>query len=134
MIITSLFAVFFIILILIICYFIMEILHFKMSKNSIIQAFISLVLVFIAFQFIRLVIDLTLLQVQDINLIDNESFLSSLKKTNWFQYISISNYLMILTGIIVFGIEMSFHENKQNRFEIFILTCVFSICYIIILL
>lgn len=75
MLITSLFAIFFIILTLIICYFIMEIFHFKMSKNSIIQAFISLTSVFIAFQFIRLFIDIAFLQVQNSNLIDNESFL-----------------------------------------------------------
>ena len=134
MIISSLFIIVIIIIILTACYFISDIFNLKVSVNSIIQGFISVVLVFIIFQFIKLIIDITLLQVPDCDLTDKDSLINSLRNTKWFQYVSINDYLMILIGTITLSTQMYIKENKHNYYEIFIITSVFLICYLIVLL
>jgi hypothetical protein len=133
MVMTSLFAVFILVLILIVCYFVIEIFNFKTSMNSVIEAFIMLTLIFTAFQLIKLILDFTLLQSPIINLINAEEFFSNMKKTKWFQYTTFTNYLMILVGAILFSLEMDIQENKRNHLEIFTLSSIFITCYIIIL-
>ncbi len=135
MIISTLFAVFYILIILLICYLIIELFNLKVSINSVIQGFILIVLTYTFFQYIKLIVDLIFLKLPDNILIDNDdSFLNLLKRSTWYQYITIIDYLMILVGVIVFGMEMFKQENKQNIFDIFILSYVFVICNIILLL
>lgn len=134
MVISSLFVIIIIIIILFACYFTSDIFNLKVTTNSIIQGFISVVLVFIIFQFTKLIIDIALLQVPDCDLTDKDSLINSLKNTKWFQYVSINDYLMILTGTIALSTKMYMQENKRNFFEIFIITSVFLICYIIVVL
>ncbi|QTE22382.1 hypothetical protein [Polaribacter cellanae] len=134
MIITSLFVIFIIILILIICYFVIEIFDFNISMNSVIQAFALITLIFTVFQFIRLFIDFTMLKLPISNLIDDNSFFAELKTTKWFHYITILDYLMILVGIFVLGLEIYIQEEKKNSFEIFCISGVFLICYSVIMI
>lgn len=130
MIISALFFVFVLIIILIICFITNEVFNLKLSKNSIINGFILVVAVFIIFQILKLTIHITFLQVPDCDLTTKDSLTNSLKKTEWFKYITIANILMILIGTIAFSIGM---YKKENIFNTFMITSIFLICYLIVL-
>lgn len=134
MIITSLFVIFTIILILIICYFVIEIFNFRISMNSVIQAFALITLTFTLFQFIRLFIDFAMLKIPISNLIDDNSFFTKLKTTKWFHYVTILDYLMIISGTFVLGLEMYIQEERKNSFEIACISLIFLACYSVILM
>lgn len=134
MIITAVFAAFSIILILGICYFITKFFNLKISINSIINGFISIVLIFLIFQLLRLIIDIIFLKNTLSDLTYDGSFFDNLSKTKWAHYINFMNYFMLLIGTFVGGKEMYTQENRQNIIEISIISIVFFICYMIILL
>ncbi|MGY0426047.1 MAG: hypothetical protein ACWIPI_04350 [Polaribacter sp.] len=102
--------------------------------NSVIKAFSLLALIFTLFQFVRLFIDFGMLEAPNSNLMDTNSFFVHLKKTKWFQYVTILDYVMILIGTLVLGIEMYIQENRKNSFEIVCLSGIFVTCYVVILI